>query len=203
MQRLSRRQMGDAPWRSRQRPARPRCRTSRPAPTSWRVLPSTAEVKDGHLWIGGVDTVELAARGGHRALRHGRGDDPPPALRVREVDALPLEGRRRRLRRQGVHVARDGQARRRGGLLPRRLERRRARLRAARRASRWSASTCTATTRRPSSSPSASTPASAASSSTASRRWSASRRWRASAASRRRCCSASRRASRPTRTTSS
>ena len=78
--------------------------------------------------------------------------------------------------------------RRRGGLLPRRLERRRARLRAARRASRWSASTCTATTRRRSSSPSASTPASAASWSTASRRWSVSRRWPTSAASRRRCC---------------
>ena len=32
----------------------------RPGP----VLPMTAEVKDGHLWIGGVDMVELAAEAG-------------------------------------------------------------------------------------------------------------------------------------------
>ncbi len=28
------------------------------------VLPMTAEVKDGHLWIGGLDTVELAHEAG-------------------------------------------------------------------------------------------------------------------------------------------
>ena len=167
------------------------------------VLPSTAEVKDGHLWIGGVDTVELAREAGtalyvmdEATIRHQLSD-------YVKWTTLPLDGRRRGLRRQGVHVARHGQDRRRGGLLPRCLQRRRARVRAARRLPdgahlRARQQQDAGRARR-----SASMRASAASSWTASRRWSASRRWRPSAASRRRCCSASRRASRPTRTTSS
>ena len=97
------------------------------------VLPMTAEVKDGHLWIGGVDTVELAREAGTALYVMDEATIRHQLSEYVKWTHVPLEGRRRRLRRQGVHVARDGQARRRGGLLPRRLERRRARLRAARR----------------------------------------------------------------------
>ena len=55
------------------------------------VLPLTAEIRDGRLWVGGVDMVELAREPGHRALRHGRGAHPPSAPRVPELDLVPLE----------------------------------------------------------------------------------------------------------------
>lgn len=37
------------------------------------VLPLTAEVKDDHLFVGGVDMVELAPRAGYGPVRDGRG----------------------------------------------------------------------------------------------------------------------------------
>ena len=43
-------------------PRPPATPDSKTAADLMSVLPMTAEVRDGHLWIGGLDTVELAAQ---------------------------------------------------------------------------------------------------------------------------------------------
>ena len=146
------------------------------SPLPWSLLPDTAAVDAaGHLLIGGVDTVELAAELRHAAVRLRRGPPAPPL--PRGTCRLP---RRRALRGQGVPVRGDGPPRARGGPGSRRRLRRRAPRGPAPPASPPPTSCCTATTSRPTSWSPRSTPASGASSSTPSTRSTASSGWCAS-----------------------
>ena len=160
------------------------------------------------------DTAAVGGRRAppHRRLRRARAGRRArhPAVRLRRgapAGSLPRGGGRLRrrggLRRQGVPVPGHGAARPRGGHAPRRGHRRRAARGPRRRRSRPTASCCTATTSRSTSCARRGPPASAASWSTASTSSTAWPRCTPKTGCGRRCSCGSRRASRPTPTTSS
>ena len=92
------------------------------------VLPRTAEVRDNHLFIGGVDMVKLAREEGTALYVFDEADLRWRMETYREA-FLALRELRRHLRLEGLPEQGGRAHRERGGALPRRVGRRRARLR--------------------------------------------------------------------------
>ena len=93
------------------------------APLPLGLLPDTASVEDGRLWIGGVELTELAERFGTPLFVY---DEAHLRSRCREA-RRGVRSRRRDLRHQGLPVSGHGPPRPRGGAATRRGDRRRAR----------------------------------------------------------------------------
>ena len=112
------------------------------------VLPMTAEVRDDHLFVGGVDMVELAHKEGtalyvmDEADLRNRMETYLTSFRSRYENSDVIYASKAFLNKEAARIAAQE------GHVPGRVRRRRAGAARSRRTSPWSACSCTATTKR-------------------------------------------------------